>query len=83
MDLEQLKKTIEFIRRSQHCTFEEALHEMDYVNIWDKAIKSLARSKESLNRVRASFSLTLPTPPLMRLRKGRFTSSALSTEHKS
>ncbi len=26
------------------------------------------------NRVRASFSLTLPTPPLMRLRKGRFIS---------
>jgi hypothetical protein len=48
LDLEQLKKTIEFVRQGKHCTFEEALREMDYVNIWDKAIKSLARSKENI-----------------------------------
>ncbi len=54
LDLEQLKKTIEFVRQGQHCTFEEALREMDYVNIWDKAIECLAAAKEALSRIQFS-----------------------------
>jgi len=33
-----------------------------------------------INRVRASFSLTLPTPPCVRLRTGRFISIILDNE---
>jgi len=56
LDLEQLKKTIEFIRSSKNCTFEEALQEMNYVKIWNKAIECLAVAKEALNKTRFSSS---------------------------
>ena len=48
LDLQQLKKTIEFIRESKNCTFEEALHEMNYVSIWDKAVKCFVAAREAL-----------------------------------
>ena len=49
-DLQLLKKVIENVSSSKKCTFEEALQEMNYVNIWKKANECLATTKEALKK---------------------------------
>ncbi len=51
LELQQVKKVIEFIREEKKCTFEEALRAINYVDVWKKANDCLNTTKEALKKI--------------------------------
>jgi uncharacterized protein YwgA len=46
-DIEQLKKSIHRVIHKEHCSFDEALSRMRYVELWAKAMECLEQTRKA------------------------------------